>query len=245
MVAGFFIVFIAAPVGASIISLFGIWWALMRITLKHRQELIHASMRRDHRFECDRVDEQYERQCKPIEDVNQRRMAAWHAAKEALDQEHIRLRREADEEDRRQIAAWETEKAVRMAQYERSCNEVDMANRRLIAAWEAANAPWLEEDKRWRDRSAKVETELKRLESELLARRATGVGRFGALKNEAEEIVATCNRAMQEYENELRQAEVNSRTIQLEEHLDKALIRQAKLKGITNERRPRPRIIRD
>ena len=39
----------------------------------------------------------------------------------------------------------------------------------------------------------------------------------------------------QEYDKELRQAETDSKKIQLEEHLDKELIRNAKIKGITGK----------
>ena len=55
-------------------------------------------------------------------------------------------------------------------------------------------------------------------------------------KDEASGIVASHGTVKLDYERELRQAEFDSKKIQLEEHLDKALIRQANLKGITGDR---------
>jgi DNA-binding helix-hairpin-helix protein with protein kinase domain len=60
--------------------------------------------------------------------------------------------------------------------------------------------------------------------------------RFRQRKDEALGIAASHDRAKLDYERELRQAEVDSKKIQLEEHLDKALIRHARLKGITGDR---------
>ena len=54
-------------------------------------------------------------------------------------------------------------------------------------------------------------------------------------KDAAQEIVSTHHRVKQEYDKELRQAETDSKKIQLEEHLDKELIRNAKIKGITGK----------
>jgi DNA-binding helix-hairpin-helix protein with protein kinase domain len=49
-------------------------------------------------------------------------------------------------------------------------------------------------------------------------------------------VLGSHDGARQDYERELRQAELDSKRIQLEEHLDKSLIRRARLQGITGER---------
>ncbi len=54
-------------------------------------------------------------------------------------------------------------------------------------------------------------------------------------KDAAQEIVSTHHQVKQKYDKELRQAETDSKKIQLEEHLDKELIRNAKIKGITGK----------
>lgn len=56
---------------------------------------------------------------------------------------------------------------------------------------------------------------------------------------DADHVLASHDGARQDYEKELRQAEHDSKRIQTEEHLDKFLIRQAKLKGITPGGDPR------
>ena len=60
--------------------------------------------------------------------------------------------------------------------------------------------------------------------------------RFGKLKRESDGCVATYQKAKQEYERDLKQAELNSKQFQLEAHLDGFLIRNAKLKAITDLR---------
>jgi DNA-binding helix-hairpin-helix protein with protein kinase domain len=236
MVAGYLITFMARPVGLIMITVFASWWAIMRITQDTRRGKLLQALRLEHRLECERLSAEYAQLCRPIEEANQRRLAAWSAAKAALLEEHNRLCRQVDEENRRELAAWQAMKAAREADHEQICKHVDYTNRQWVAAWEAANAPWLDGEKRWRQRLATAEAERNRLESELYALRTASLERFKKRKQEAEEIVTTHDRAKQEYDKELRQAEIDSKKIQLEEHLDKALIRSAKIKGITTAR---------
>ena len=81
-----------------------------------------------------------------------------------------------------------------------------------------------------------AEAEIRRLESDLYRQRTATENRFRQRKDEASGIAVSHDRARQDYEQELKQAEMDSKRIQLDEHLDKALIRQAKLKGITGDR---------
>jgi DNA-binding helix-hairpin-helix protein with protein kinase domain len=207
----------------------------------------------------------YEKVCRAIDERNDLRIAAFEAANAARQAKYEKARQEIEAANRIVLKAWESEnaerkavydiarrkiesanqglidaweavKASRQAEHDRACREVDAANRRLIAEWEAANAPWLAEERRWRERAAGVEAEIRRLEADLYAHRKTTEGRFRQRKDEASGIAASHARARQDYERELKQAEADSTRIQLEEHLDKALIRQAKLKGITSDR---------
>jgi DNA-binding helix-hairpin-helix protein with protein kinase domain len=134
------------------------------------------------------------------------------------------------------ISTWGAVKAARQAEHERACREIDANNHRLIADWKVANAPWVAEEKRWHDRTLNAEAETLRLESELNRQRSVTESRFRQRKDGASGIVASHDRAKLDYEREVRQADADSKQIQLEEHLDKALIRQAKLKGITGDR---------
>src|SRR5262249_42759411 len=145
MIAGFFIIFIARPVGFIMISVCATWWTLTRITQDRRREKLLATLTRTHRFDRERTTDNRATRGSPTGEANQRRMAAWQATKAALAEEHDRLCRKADEGNLRELAAWKVIKAAREAEYERSCKEVDSANHRFIAAWEAANAPWIEE----------------------------------------------------------------------------------------------------
>ena len=288
--AGFLVLLMARPVGFLLMIAFGAWWAIMTATEGKRRDMARRSLRAAHEAECERMDEEYAELCRPIEESNRRRTAAWKAAARAVIAEHERQCRPIDEENNRRLAvfeaaiaarwaehekvrrevevanrvvldgwgrenasrtavyddarrrveaanqglldAWEAVRASRLAEHERACREVDAVNRRLVADWEAANAPWLAEVKRWRDRVAGAEAEILRLESELTRQRAATERQFRQRKDEASGIAASHGRAKMDYERELGQAELNSNKIQLEEYLDRSLIRQAKLKGI-------------
>lgn len=265
MVAGFFVIAVAKPVGIITVVAFGVWWAVMVATETKRRGMALKSLTAAHGFECDRMDEEHAELWRPTEEANRRLMEAWQSANststakyqslcKGIDDENVRqlaaweaenasrlaayhrIRTEIDQENQRLTAAYEALKAARQAEHDRASREVDAANRRLIADWEASNAPWVAEEKRWRDRAARAESEIRRLESELDTQRAASVARFQQRKGEAGVVAGSHDRAKQEYEKELKQAQLDSKNIQIEEHLDKFLIRQANLKGITGDR---------
>jgi hypothetical protein len=167
---------------------------------------------------------------------NRSALEVWEAENGSRQSAYERARREIEQENQRLTSAWEALTARRQSEHERACREVDEKNRRLISHWQTANSPWIAEEKRWRDRVATIEAEILRLEFELSRQRTVTESRFRQRKDEAGGIAASHSRAKLDYEAELRQAEVNSKKIQLEEHLDRSLIRDAKLKGITSDR---------
>jgi hypothetical protein len=179
---------------------------------------------------------EYEKARREVEAANRVVLNPWEAENAARKAVYDNARRKVESANQGLIDAWEAVKASRQAEHDRACREVDAANRRLIAEWEAANAPWLAEERRWRERAARAEAEIRRLEADLYAQRTATEGRFGQRKDEGRGIAVSHNRARQDYEKELKHSEVDSKRIQLEELLDKALIRQAKLKGITSDR---------
>jgi hypothetical protein len=179
----------------------------------------------------------HRRECDEVKEANRRLLANCKAENASRWARYDLLRLEIAEESRQLTSAWEALKATRQAEHERACHEVDAKNRRLITNWEAANTPWVAEAKRWRDRFVNAEAEILRLESDLNRQRTESESRFRQRKDEASGIAARYNnRTKRDYEGELSRAKVDSKKIQLEEHLDKALIRQAKLKGITGDR---------
>ena len=178
----------------------------------------------------------HERASGVIDQANRRVHSAWKAENVSRQSVYDRARREIEQENQRLTSAWDALTASRQAEHDRACREIDATSRRVIADWEAVNAPWVAEEKRWRDRVMNAEAEILRLESEMNWQRMATEGKFLQRKDEAGGIVAGHDRAKFDYEKELRQAEVDSKKIQLEEHLDKSLIRQAKLKGITSDR---------
>lgn len=122
------------------------------------------------------------------------------------------------------------------AEFEHARREVDAENARRNAAWEAANPVWSAEEKKWLTLGNSVEAKLKRLEAEFASQLAAGCREFEKKKREADEIVVSYQKASQEYNQELRRAERDARRHQLEEYLDRHLIRDAKLKSITGAR---------
>ncbi|MDB5352855.1 MAG: Protein kinase protein [Planctomycetota bacterium] len=178
----------------------------------------------------------HERARDEIDQANRRVLSAWEAENASRQSAYDMARREIEQENQRLTSAWESLTGTRHAEHERTCRDIDAKNRRLVVDWEAANAPWVAEEKRWRDRVISAEAEVRMLEAEVNAQRTATTVRFQQRKDVANGIVASHSRAKFDYEKELRQAEVDSKKIQMEEHLDKSLIRHAKLKGITGDR---------
>lgn len=203
--------------------------------------------------------------CNAIDDENRRRKAPWEELKGVIEADHQRATLEAEEANRRVLKAWTAENTAHQSDYDRAYEEavrenqrrmsdwealtasrkeehnrkfweIDAKNRRLIAEWETANAPWMYELKRWRDRASVAEAQIKRIEEELLAQRYESVSKFQQQKANADSVIKSHDGARHDYERELRQAEIDSKKIQLEEYLDKSLIRRANLKGITGDR---------
>lgn len=234
--AGFVVFLIAKPVGIMVIVLFALWWVLMMSTQNQRRASALASLMKEHRMECDLIDEEYAVQCEPMESVNRKLLGAWKAAVASLMNEYESACRLVDEENRTRIMAWDMKNEARAEEHRRTCDGIAATNRRLLAAWEAENAEWLEEEGRWRKRLAKIEAEMNRLEAELTSKRSESVMKFESMKGGAEIFADDFERAKRDYDGDIRRAEMESKGDQLEEHLDNFLIRDAKLKGITNAR---------
>ncbi|WP_437187811.1 hypothetical protein SH668x_001222 [Planctomicrobium sp. SH668] len=203
--------------------------------------------------------------CKKIDDENRRTIAPWEARKAAIMTDHQWRIHEVEQANRKALADWEAENAARriaydgarhkievanqrltsawealtasrQAEYRQKCDEIDAANRRRTVEWEAANAPWIVEQKRWYDRVLTIEAEIKQMERELAAQRNAAVSKIQQRKAKVDDVQKSHNGALQDYERDLRQAEMDSKKTQLDEHLDKSMIRGAKLKGITGDR---------
>lgn len=234
--AGFFIIFIAEIVGFIMMVVFAAWWMLMMLTENRRRENALASLNRSHRLECGRIDEEYAILCEPMDTANKRLMAAWQTANAVLIDEYEQSRKKVDEENHRRLKSWELNNAARMKEHERTCQGIEATNRRLLLAWEAANAPWIAEERKWRNRLAQVEAELTKLEAELSSRRAESLMRFETMKRGADRAGSDFKLVKRDYDGDIGIAQADSHQNQLEEHLDKYLIREAKLKGITTAR---------
>ena len=234
--AGVPLVFIARPVGILVILASTIWLILMMTTLNRRRAAVLAGLMKTHLLECERIDEEYADRCEPIRSVNRRLTAEWKSAAAAFLAEHDRACRLVDEENRTRLMAWEMKNAARADEHRRTCDGIEATNRRLLEAWQAENAPWLEEEARWRKRLVKIEAEVFRLEADLTSQRSESVMRFEAVRSGADGFAADFQRVKRDYDGDYMRAEVDSKHDQMEEHLDNFLIRDAKLKGITNAR---------
>ena len=171
---------------------FAAWWVLMRITQEYRRERLLAALSRDHWFECERIDEEYAELCRPVEEANQRRMAAWQDAKAALAQEHGQDCKKVDDMNARQLAAFEAAEAACRAGHDRECREIDARNNRLLAAWQATNAAHMAEYERKRDEiEAKNRLALTEWEAENSRRQADYQG-SSVLKCEAWDFSLFC-----------------------------------------------------
>jgi hypothetical protein len=203
--------------------------------------------------------------CKAIDELNRHRIAPWESATAPIKAEHQRVilevqyanrcvhsaweaensarqaayaksRREIEQENQRRVTAWNALVDFQKAEYEQNCREIDAKNRLLTASWVVTNAPWIEEQNRWRDRASLAESQINRLERELEALRIASVSRFQLRKGEVDDVLKSHDGTRRDYEREYGLAEVDSKRIQLDEHLDKSLICTAKIKGITGDR---------
>lgn len=208
---------------------------------------------------------EHARQCKAVDVENHPSVASWKAAAEAVEADHLRATQQVEQANHRVLSDWDAENRSRKTSYDQECRKIELenqmrtsdwnartaalqarhrekcdsiddANRRTIAGWESANAPWLGELKQWRDRESLAAATIDRLEDKLVAQRRMIVPKFQQRKLDVQTVLKSHDGALQDYERELRDAEMNSNKLQLEEHLDKSLIRSAKLKGISGDR---------
>lgn len=180
------------------------------------------------------IEAEHARITQGIVQANRRVLLDWEAQKEALRIAYFQACGRIELENQQRTAAWEALTATRHGEHRQKCAAVDAENRQTTAAWEVANAPWIGEQKRWRDRKSFNEAEINRLEDELNAQRSMSVSRFQQRKIDIERVLKSHDGARQDYERELHLAETNSKKVQLDEHLDKSLIRRANLKGINS-----------
>ena len=182
------------------------------------------------------IDADHQRTRQQAEQANQRVLLDWELENEARKTTYDQERRKIELENQRRASNWDAQTAARHAEHRQKCNSIDAENRQTIAAWEAVNTPWIGELKRWQDRKSSAEATIKRIETEYLTQRRLSESKFQQGKMNAQGILKSQDGARQDYERELRHAESNSKKLQLEEHLDKSLIRNAKLKGISGDR---------
>ncbi|MHB1559610.1 MAG: hypothetical protein ACYC61_19350 [Isosphaeraceae bacterium] len=178
---------------------------------------------------------EYQRECHQVDVTNRLMLMGWETENTRRQVHHQRTCREIEAKNRELTADWEAFNAARKSEHERVPREIDEENERAIAAWKVANAPWLEEEGRWRQRLAAAEAERDRLESGLHSQRSASRARFDTRKKQAQQIVSSHYKVRLEYRRELQQAETGSKKIQLEEYLDQALIRDAKIKGMSGK----------
>ena len=171
-----------------------------------------------------------------IEETNLRAFSDWEAEKMSRLSAFEKASGQIKQENQRRISEWEKATASRSKEYHEKCIEIDVKNLQKLATWKLANAPWIREEQRWRDRALAAQAEIKQLEDELVSQRSSTAQEFQQRKGKAEVVLKSHDATRQDYERELRHAEMNTRKVQLELYLDKSLIRNAKLKGITGDR---------
>jgi DNA-binding helix-hairpin-helix protein with protein kinase domain len=217
-------------------------------------EAANAANAANHARQCDEVDEEnrqivapweaakaaieadHQRATQEVEDANRYVLLAWEARNTARQTAYEKSCREMEQDNQKRTAAWSSLVASRQVDHDQECRRIDAKNRQLTDAWAAANAPWIDEQKRWRDRATSSESRIKRMENELLALRSASLSIFMRRKGDADGVLRSHDSTHQDYERELRQAEKDSEKIQLDEFLDRSLICNAKLSGITGDR---------
>lgn len=176
------------------------------------------------------------RSTQQVEQANSHILSEWEAENRARQDTYDRACQKIELENQLRNSDWDARTAARRAEHRQKCDSIDAMNRQTIAEWEAANAPWLGELKKWRDRESFAAGTINRLEDELVVQRRMAESKFQQRKLAVQAVLKSHDGALQDYERELSHAEMNSKKFQLEEHLDKFLIRHAKLKKISGDR---------
>jgi DNA-binding helix-hairpin-helix protein with protein kinase domain len=182
------------------------------------------------------IEEEHRQKCQEIDQENRDQKAKVDIANATLTAEHDRQFKEIQTANRRLMEDWGAKTAARNEAHAKACRDIDDHNRRMLSAWEAMNAPWLDEEKRLKHQLASAQDEINRLEAALFDQRKTIGEQFERKKRDADASFASHTKVRQQYQSDLREAEQDSKRIQMDQHLDSFLIRQAKLKGITTER---------
>lgn len=212
-----------------------------------------------------RIDAQYEFACKKIDAENMRRLSLWEAAKSAIEEDYklkcqiieqenrdIKERVDAengvliadyerkyqsvDTANQNLIAKWHQATAARAEAHAQACREIDEKNNRMISAWEAVNSSWLAEENRLKRQLDSINAEIRILEQTLYENRKKSIEQFEQKKRDAEIVVSNHTNLKQLYDRDISEAEQDSMRLQMEQHLDRFLIRNAKIKGITSDR---------
>ena len=140
MLGGFALTPFAAPVGLLLAFAFGGWWLLLVMTTDVRKTRSIAAMRQAYQDECDRLDSEHEALCFPIAEANERKKAAWAAARESIAARYRKACRRVDAENRAILGPWEAQKSAIEEGHEERCREVDRRNRDRQAGADAANS---------------------------------------------------------------------------------------------------------
>lgn len=168
--------------------------------------------------------------------ANRRILIEWEARHKTLLAQHEQERSEIELENQLLISQWKISTASQEAAYRSQCEETEKNNLRLLNDWKVANAPWIRALLKWRDQQSLAESTLLRLEQELTEHRRQLQAHFQDRRATAERMLQSHHGTLQDYEQELYQAEINSNKTQVEAYLDKSLIRDANLKGFTPDR---------
>ena len=196
-----------------------------------------------------------------VDEENRRRLSAWEGENAASQATYDQALRERDVQNLQIISESNAQTTSRQAEYDQKCREIEEQDRLALASWKSENAPWIGVQKEWRSRQARLddflraiydpwigvqqewrsratvaEAEIKRLEQEFEQQRNASDSKFQGRRLEANGVLKSHEVVRQNFEQELRRAEDNALKIQLEEYLDKELIRSANLKGITSIR---------
>ena len=169
------------------------------------------------------IEEDYSQKCQDIDQENRYHKAKVDTANAALTAEHDREYKAVQTANRRLTEDWESKTAGRNEAHAKACRDIDDNNRRMLSAWEAMNAPWLDEEKRLKQLLASAEAETNRMEAALFDQRKTAAEQLERKKRDADASVASHTKVRQQYQSDLREAEQDSKRIQMEQHLDSCL----------------------
>jgi len=208
---------------------FGFWFLIQHTSRLASQENQIRQLNRAYEIDCDMLNAEYKYE-----------LALYHHACKVLEEEYENKCRILYKQNYEQEIANEKSYlaacSVLEENHHKECLRVFNKNTEIQAEYDKSNKPWLDEEQKWKKARSSSEQELTRLKLDYESLQSAAKHKYNVMELTIKTRLSNMRSVLTEYKAELSAAESNSRELQFESYLDQFLIRDAGIKGITNQR---------